>query len=1101
MSEGHTDKATPKKVISYAKDLEDIILSRALSDVQHGFYIDVGVLDPLIDSVTALFYAKGWRGINIASLKNSFEKLKTHRMWEHNLQHTVDLTSVCEEFQPKNIHFLRINKDQQALLKTLDFTRYRPWIILLGGPIETLEGYTSVYFEGSTHFYLADEHLDRAVYFETPVNILDHFVRYDESMALHRAQEQHLHWEQMAKKLKKELIKAKQDHKKAHEAHQSLGAQLHGMTHSLSWRTTHPLRIAANMGRRLTNIRGIAAKLKPFLAFSPYLMRLAYTLRDKIKTSRAALAVPSPLMECILADRAHFHPCDPSSKPRLVFISPLPPAKSGIADYSVRLLGVLREYYSLVVVCENGTFVEPLPFEVTYVSAQDHLIHGSALDRHLYHFGNSHHHLWMLPLIQRFHGTVVLHDLFLGGLYHALTRQNPIASIEKHLFTDHGIEALRYLFDHDLPETLTRYPLNQSLISLSDRIVVHSEYSLSRLNTPHRSIIPFPKELPSHPLTRLEAKTLLGFGKDDFVVCTFGFIGFTKCSRELLLAWRESSLSRDTRFHLVFVGELPSNAYADDLLELKRSLPQATAVTFTGYCTTQRYEQYLYASDLIVQLRRSSRGETSAAAFDALSYGRPLLVNANGTMAEFPEEIVIRLPDEFTLPELSQALEEIAKRAPLRERVGKSGQEYIKTHHDPHAVARLYRDAIEEGYESGSFSPYRKALQQGNTANLIPLLAPKYPPRIFVDVSDVASHDLRTGIQRVVRSIFRYLLSAPSPYRIEPVRLIGNRYVHAHTFMHAWMDGEIPLLSEEAVEMGEGDIFLGLDLYVGHIAQNPQIFEQMRSRGVKIHFVVYDILPIRYPSFFPSETYPQFLGWLETITRYCDTLSCISQSVAQDVTQWVENHPQHRTAPLQITSFPLGADLQNSSPTRGITAQQQQMLSSLSEVPIILMVGTIEPRKGHAQALAAIEILWDAGEEIQLVIVGKKGWQVEELIQKLENHPRKNKSLFWFYGASDELLDTLYARSSLLLATSYGEGFGLPLIEAAQHSIPLLVRDIPVFREVAGEHAQYFHADTEEQLCVAIRDYLANPSVTKSGALPITSWETSAQKLLSILEE
>lgn len=1100
MSEG-TDKTTPKKVITYTKDLVDILLSHALSDVQHGFYIDVGVLDPLIDSVTALFYEKGWRGINIAPQKEALEKLKTHRMWEDNRQYPVNLTLICEEFQPQNIHFLRINKDQQALLATLDFTRYRPWIILLEGSIETLDGYTSVYYEGSTRFYLADEHANRAVYFETPLNILDHFVRYDEWIALKYAQEQQFYWEEMAKKLKKELIKAKRNYQKAHDAHQNLNHQLHSMSHSLSWRMTYPLRIAAKVARRLTNIRAIIAKLKPLLAFSPYLMRLSYTLRHKIIASRVTPAVPSQLMERFLADRSNFHPCDSTEKPRLVFISPLPPAKSGIADYSVRLLGVLREYYSLVIVCENGTFVEPLAFEVTYVSAQDHLLHGSALDRHLCHFGNSQHHLWMLPLIQRFPGTVVLHDLFLGGLYHALTRQNPIASIEKQIFMDHGIEALHYLFDHDLPETLTRYPLNQSLIALSDRIVVHSEYSLSRLDTANRTKIPFPKELPSHPLTRLEAKTVLGFGKEDFVVCTFGFIGFTKCSRELLLAWRESSLSRDTRFHLVFVGELPSNAYAEDLLELKRSLPQATAVTFTGYCTAEHYEQYLCASDLIVQLRRSSRGETSAAAFDALSYGRPLLVNANGTMAEFPEETLIRLPDEFTLPELSQALEEIFKRAALRERVEKSGQEYIKTHHDPHDVARLYRDAIEEGYENGAFSPYRKALGQDDTTSIMRLLTPKYPPRIFVDVSDVASHDLRTGIQRVVRSVFGYLLCAPSAYRIQPVRLVANRYVHAHTFMHAWMDGEIPLLSEDAVEMGEGDIFLGLDLYVGHIAQNPQIFEQMRLRGTKINFVVYDILPIRYPHFFPPETYPQFLGWLETITRYSDTLICISQSVAQDVAQWVENHPQSRTQPLKITSFPLGADLQNSAPTQGITQQQQQMLASLSDAPIILMVGTIEPRKGHAQALAAMEVLWDSEEEIQLVIVGKKGWQVEELIQKLENHPQKNKSLFWFSGASDELLDTLYARSSLLLAASYGEGYGLPLIEAAQHSIPLLVRDIPVFREVAGEHAQYFHADTDTELSLAIREYLANPYVTKSGALPITSWETSAKILLSVLEE
>ncbi|MFA5216695.1 glycosyltransferase [Sulfuricurvum sp.] len=1093
---------TPTPRISYAKNSEDILLDRVLHDIRRGFYLDIGASDPLMDSATALLYEKGWRGINVPTLESSFSKLSSHRMWEHTLQQSADLTALLEELHPENIHFLRITREEakKGIFEHLDLTRFRPWIILLEAielhdayePTLIGHGYTFVYSDGTNRFYLAHEHAERARCFTPPSPSADHYIRYEEWERESRLEELKEHIRTQDKIIKK----ARLDYQKAHKAHQNLSHELHLITHSFSWRILYPLRLAGKIRRRITDIPWMMAKVKPLLVASPYLMRQAYALRDKIIASRRPTA-QSPLLGRILADRANFRSSDPADKPRLVFVSPLPPAKSGIADYALRLLAALKEHYTLLVVCETSS--EPLPFSVTVRSAEEHLSHGSALDRHLYHFGNSHYHAWMLPLIERFPGTVVLHDLFLGGLYHSLIQQNPTASIERHLFDDHGYEALHCLADHGIHETLIRYPLNQTLMAQSDTVLVHSEYSFSRLHTPHRAKIPFPKELPEHPLTPLEAKTALGFKEDDFLVCTFGFIGHSKCSRELLLSWKESSLCRDRAAHLIFVGELPSGVYAEELVSLKESLPQGSTVTFTGY--TDRYDDYLCASDLIVQLRRNSRGETSAAAFDALSYGRPLLVNAHGTMTEFPEDTLIRLPDEFTLPHLSMALEEIRSRPLLREQVGRAAQEYIKRHHNPCDVARRYRDAIEEGYVHGAYAHYRSALQHDplDPSSLRSLLTPKHPPKIFVDISDVASHDLRTGIQRVVRSILRYLQDTPRGYRIEPVRLVEGRYRHAHTFMHKWLDISLPPLSEEEAQMGEGDIFLGLDLYVGHISQNPHLFEQMHAQGVKIHFVVYDILPLRYPHFFPADVYPQFFSWLGIITRYSEALECISESVAQDVRDWVQKHPQSRTSPLTIASFPLGADLQNSSPTRGITAEQHQLLSSLTHSPIILMVGTIEPRKAHAQALAAMEILWEAGEEIQLVIVGKKGWQVEELIQKLETHPRRNRSLFWFSGASDELLDHLYAASTLLLAASYGEGFGLPLIEAAQHAIPLLVRDIPVFREVAADHAAYFHADTPDQLADAIRAWLVDPSTPSSASLPYESWETSARKLLALL--
>jgi glycosyltransferase involved in cell wall biosynthesis len=162
------------------------------------------------------------------------------------------------------------------------------------------------------------------------------------------------------------------------------------------------------------------------------------------------------------------------------------------------------------------------------------------------------------------------------------------------------------------------------------------------------------------------------------------------------------------------------------------------------------------------------------------------------------------------------------------------------------------------------------------------------------------------------------------------------------------------------------------------------------------------------------------------------------------------------------------------------------------------MVGTVEPRKGHAQALAAFELLWAQGSEANLVIVGKQGWLVDELVAKLRQHPELNQHLFWLEGISDEYLEAVYAASTCLIAPSEGEGFGLPLIEAALHKKPMIARDLPVFGEVAGEHAFYFSGLAPKDLVDAIIAWLALSQKNlhpKSEGIPYLSWQESALQL------
>jgi glycosyltransferase involved in cell wall biosynthesis len=168
--------------------------------------------------------------------------------------------------------------------------------------------------------------------------------------------------------------------------------------------------------------------------------------------------------------------------------------------------------------------------------------------------------------------------------------------------------------------------------------------------------------------------------------------------------------------------------------------------------------------------------------------------------------------------------------------------------------------------------------------------------------------------------------------------------------------------------------------------------------------------------------------------------------------------------------------------------------------PIFLMVGTMEPRKGHGQVLAAFDQLWATGVNVSLIIVGKQGWMMESLALQIQQHREFGHRLFWLIGISDEMLLRIYENATAIIAASEGEGFGLPLIEAARAKVPIIARDLPVFREVAGDHAFYFNGTTAESLSSALRQWLAlldKNAVPRPEYLQWMDWKQSAFQLIN----
>lgn len=814
----------------------------------------------------------------------------------------------------------------------------------------------------------------------------------------------------------------------------------------------------------------------------------------------------------------------PSRRPRLAYVSPLPPARSGIADYSAELLPELARHYQIELIVAQDEVSDTQAGACWPIRPVAWLVeHASRYDRVLYHFGNSTFHQHMFELLRMIPGVVVLHDFFLSSIlaHMEMLGIQPNAWVEA-LYHSHGYGAVRErLCARDLEPVVWKYPCNLNVLQRALGIIVHSAYSRDLagkwygvIQETDWTVIPLMRQ-PQPNADRGKAKAALGFTDDDFIVCSFGMLGPIKLNHRLLDAWLASRLSGHNNCHLVFVGENHGGGYGQKLLTRIRNSKASKRIRITGWADADTFRHFLAAADVAVQLRTLSRGETSAAVLDCMNYGLATIVNANGSMAELPDEAVRKLPDEFSDEQLIEALESLRQEGDKRRLLGRNAQDRIRREHNPRRCGDEYAAAIERFYAAAGFgwnalsSSIAAITSSADNAELISLadfmgqsIAPRVVSRqLLVDVSELVQRDAKSGIQRVVRSIlYELLMNPPASFRVEPVyATLEQGYRYARRFTMDFQGCPSSPLVDEPIEAHPGDIFLGLDLQPHVVSAHRESYQRLRQRGIEVWFVVYDLLCVLMPQHFIDGIAEGHTRWLGVVAE-SDGALCISKSVADEFAAWIEaNGPKHERR-FKIDWFHLGADIENSHPTKGLPPDAAEVLEALTKNPTFSMIGTLEPRKGHVQTLAAFEQLWAQGIDINLVIVGKQGWLVEALVEKLRAHPERGRRLFWLEGISDEYLEKVYSASTCLIAASYGEGFGLPLIEAAQHRLPIIARDIPVFREVAGEHAFYFSDDkAPETLVHAVREWLslyARDAHPKSGGMPWLTWKESAGQLL-----
>jgi glycosyltransferase involved in cell wall biosynthesis len=545
------------------------------------------------------------------------------------------------------------------------------------------------------------------------------------------------------------------------------------------------------------------------------------------------------------------------TRPRLAFISPLPPERSGISDYSAQLLPALALHYQIDIIATQDNI------SGSYINTNFHIRtpewfvkHPDVYDRVLYHFGNSQFHQHMFDLIEQVPGVIVLHDFYLSGLITYMDAHGYSPNfLASQLYKSHGYNAIqRCCSSTDILDVVSQYPANLSVLHNAQGVIIHSETSRQLAQRWYGATagndwinVPLLRNRV-HDIDKQKARAALGIAKEAFVICSFGILAASKLNHRLLDALVNSKLLADRHCQLVFVGQNDGAEYGETLLKTIQSDELNEKVTITGWTDTQTFNQYLAAADVGVQLRSQSRGETSAAVLDCMNFGLPTIVNTNGSLKELPNETVLKIPDDFDDDDLIAALESLWSDEDLRTLIGQKSKMLIHEQHSPRHCAGLYFNAIEKFSHDAiiaapSLIKSITLLESTPTANglwkkvaqdidkAIPLNIVQQ--QLLIDVSGLIEVENQHPL---LQSLQKWLIEPVTGYRVEPIYLPSDKggYRYARDFSLALLDCPISILPDEPISYKSGDILLELKSAVNEDSANINAYQEIAAAGIII---------------------------------------------------------------------------------------------------------------------------------------------------------------------------------------------------------------------------------------------------------------------------
>jgi glycosyltransferase involved in cell wall biosynthesis len=396
---------------------------------------------------------------------------------------------------------------------------------------------------------------------------------------------------------------------------------------------------------------------------------------------------------------------------RIDYLSPLPPTRTGIADYSADLLPALARRCQLRVVALPGQDVgaamverwQPLAFEPWLAAASAAADAGTPAPLPLYQMGNNqmHHAIWKAAL--RVPGVMVLHDLVLHHFH--LGRTLGLGSFPEYsaqLAADHGWVGERVAAPARWGAVGNAgqfaLPARRTLLERQRGVLVHSRWAAAELREEEpgwavREIpMPVPLPPPADRAAGLELRRRLGIPDAAPVLGSFGFQTPMKRTHVVVKALTDPRLAGA---HLLVAGEV--SPYVN-LAGLVAKLGVADRVHLMGYLPFAGLEQAIAAADLCVNLRYPTAGETSASLLRILALGCPAVVSDYAQFRDLPDDAVLKVPiaDGDEAAAMAEKLAELLAGPEALRRLGETARAHVAREHDPERAAAALATACGE---------------------------------------------------------------------------------------------------------------------------------------------------------------------------------------------------------------------------------------------------------------------------------------------------------------------------------------------------------------------------------------------------------------------
>ncbi len=214
---------------------------------------------------------------------------------------------------------------------------------------------------------------------------------------------------------------------------------------------------------------------------------------------------------------------------------------------------------------------------------------------------------------------------------------------------------------------------------------------------------------------------------------------------------------------------------------------------------------------------------------------------------------------------------------------------------------------------------------------------------------------------------------------------------------------------------------------------------------------IHDLIPLDYPEYQRPETLKIFTRYLAELTAAPVFIVANSHDTAVRAQAYAKNRKWRLTG-MQV----VVPTLEFSTAAKSAVREDVRDLAN-GKRPYFVILGTVEPRKNHLLLLNIWRELAEEREVPHLCIVGRRGWENENVVDMLDRCPGLRGHVSEFSNLTDTEVQTLLAGAQALLFPSFAEGLGIPILEAAALNIPCVVSDIPVFREIAPPGTIFLH--------------------------------------------